>query len=220
MATKGRAKGYGSEGTYAHINVFKVSFNHPLSSKVRYECYDNDQTYPAVDDNNTAVAHNVFGVWGTSLSMIALRDTTNGAGAATMNWFPAATAANTATINRMKGLTWYVTQQGATLSTSPGSLYFNMQVEVPATSQTSWNMQFDLQLRYTFTSTTPTLTWYFNQVVGGTAGTGTVPVFATMPPGTWGIRHCRAGTAEAGPYLANIPATGVELTEESWITNS
>lgn len=212
MAIPGRASGYGSS---AHATVFMVGFTQPLSSKVRYECYDNDNTFPLVDDATTT-SNDIFDIGSGENSMIALHDTTAGAPSST-DWFPSSANANTSSLNLMKGLTSYVTQHGATIdSAGGGSIFFNMQVKVPASTQTSSSMGFDLVIRYTYTSTIPTVNWYFND--GNASGTFTTPVWQEMTPSTHGIRHCRAGTASGGPYLANIPSTGQEKTEEAWIT--
>lgn len=219
MAAKGRVHGYGSayDGQYAWKNVFKVAFSRPLSSTVKYECYDNNQpTYPNID-NGTTTVNTVFGVYGTSLSMIALRDTTNGTTGPVSGttWFPSSANANTATTNVMDGTTNYVTQHGSNV-VAGGSIYWNMQVKIPATVQTTDTMGFDLLLRYTFTSTTPTLTWMYNATFSETS-----PVWATIIVDTkHGVMHTRAATATAGPWLANIPSSGVELTQQAWITTT
>lgn len=215
MATaKGQANGYGStQNRY----VFKVYFNYPLSSKVRYEAYDNTVSNFPTTGSDTTTDNNIFGIYATSLSMIGLRDTTNGTAGVGTGWFPAATNPNTATINLLKGTSYYVTQQGATLLSAGGSITWNMQILIPFTAQTNDNtMAFDLALRYTFNSTTPTLTWYFNDEETG--GTDATPSWATMPPDSWGIRHSRDGTSSAGPWLANIPVSGSEKTQEGWVT--
>ncbi|MCK9369440.1 hypothetical protein M0R04_05840 [Candidatus Dojkabacteria bacterium] len=221
MATKGRAYGYGSgESGYAAKNVFKVDFNHPLSSKVRYETYDNNAIFPATDTAVSTV-NDIFGMSAAEKSMIALMDTSNGTGDCGTTWFPTNYAAtNTGTTNLMVGIAHYVTQQSATLdSFGGGSIYFNMQVKVVASMQTSSSAGFDLLLRYSFISTTPTVSWFFNQVAPSTAGTEAAPVWATIPSGSMGIVHCRENTPFAGPYLANIPETGQEKTQEGWITD-
>lgn len=218
MAVKGNANGYGSsiDETYASQYVFAINFNHPLSSKVKYEAYDNDQTFPATG-NLTTTNYDVFGLSGGEDSMVALRDTTNGTSGAGTNWFPSSPNANTATINLLKGTTNFVTQHGATIDTTGGgTIYFNMQIKVPASTQTNSQMQFDLVARYTFTSTTPTVSWWFNNEDGG--GTEASPSWATMPSGTYGIKHTRDGLTSSGPFLANIPETGQEKTQDAWMT--
>lgn len=212
MASKGRVAGYGS--TVAK-NVFKVTFVYPLSSKVHYEAYDNAQTFPQTD-TLTTTGNDVFGLGAGEYPMIALRDTTNGTAGAGTNWFPASPNANTATINFLKGLVYYVTQQGATLSSAGGSITFNMQASIPASAQTDSSMQADIVVRYTFTSTTPNVTWWFNSV--SDSGTMYVPVWATMIPDSHGIYHTKIGLTVA-PYLANIPETGQEKTLNAWISD-
>lgn len=221
MATRGRIKGYGSgEEGFAAQYVVAINFNHPLSSKVRLECYDNNQTFPAVD-SATATSNDVFGLTsGYATTMIAMRDTTNGTAGAGTSWFPTAYAAsNTATINLMAGLAHYITQQGATLSTAGGgTVYFNVWCNIPASTQTDDLMGFDISARYSFISTTPTVSWWFNN--GENSGTEASPVWASIISGSWGIVHCKSGTSAAGPFLANIPETGAEKTVEGWVVDS
>lgn len=205
MPTTATIRGYGST---TNQNVLKVAFLYPLSSKVRYVCYDNDQTFPATS-SLTTTSNAIFGKSGSELSMIGLHDVTS-AGPAVTNWFPAATRPNTGSMNLMVGLVSYVTQQGATLSAASGSIYFNMQVKVVASVETDDVMKYDLALIYTFTSTTPTLNWYFN------AGTEGAPTWTFATPDVVGIAHTRADI-DNSPYLANIPSTGQEKTARGWV---
>ncbi len=219
MAPDAQVQGYGN-GTAQ--NVFKLIFNHPLSSKVKYEAYDNPAVhaskavFPSTDTDLTT-AHDIFiGVGGDSA--IGLQDTTQGQSA--VDWMGGimSPGSNTASQNLLKGITNFVTQHGATIGAN-GCIYWNMDIRVPASFQTSSSVAFDLLIRYTFTSTTPTLTWKFNnETTGGTEG---VPSWTLATPNLQhGIVHCRTGTATGGPYLANIPSTGSELTVEGYVTGT
>jgi len=208
MAIPAHVLGYGAT---ASTDVFKVKFSYPLSSKVRYECYDNlDNNFPVTDDV-TSTGNDIFSLNATfATSMIALIDTTGGAPSST-TWFPANDGSNVATFNRMKGVTYYVTQHGATVVAN-GSITFNMQIEVPNEAETSSSMAYDVSVRYTFTSTTPALTWYFNDLEAST--------WTQMTPDTHGIVHVRSGTPTGGPYYANIPVSGSERTQEGLVVAS
>jgi len=128
---------------------------------------------------------------------------------------PAAATAGSANPNRLKGTTNYVTDP-----TTPGAggvITWNMAAElpsdlVPATDNAE--MQHDLLIRYTFTGATPTLTWAFNDAVTGTEAT---PTWTTLTPGTHGIRHAKTGAATPN-YFATVPASGVQVTTEGWVT--
>ncbi len=206
-------------------NVLMVDFSHPLSSKVTYECYDNDQTFPATD-TATTTSNEIFGISGGT-TMIQLIDLTNATTNLGTTWLlPLASAyqANSGKRNLMKGLLGYVTQQGATLqSAGGGSIKFNMRLRIPSDMETSHNGQWDLLVRYSYTSTIPTVQWWFNDKYGSKAasvGTADVPAWATMVPDIHGLRHTRAGVATLGAtsWLANIPESGSELTEEAHVT--
>ena len=211
MAIPGRAVGGGSS---LGKNVFKITFTRPLASKVTYEAYDNDQTFPDTD-TQTTTDNDVFGLGAGEDPMVALRDTTNGTSTGT-SWFPDTAQSNTSTINFLKGTTYYVTQQGATVSAG-GSITFNMQCKVPASTQTDSTLGFNLTIRYSYISTTPTVNYYFNSDDGGTDAT---PSWAELTPGTHGFVHTRLNTATAGPYYVDIPATGQTKTSSIWIVAS
>lgn len=202
MSIPALAMGYGNASTAR--NVFRVVFSQALSSAVRYEMYDGG-TYPAVGSGTTTANDCFAGTAGNSNKpMYSLVDTTNAA--PTSSWLPASATGGSANPNRMKGQTNYVTQAGSNVIAT-GAITFNMVLEVPSDATTSSTMAADLLVRYTYTGTAPTLTWDVNDTGGG--GTEGSPVWTAFVPGTNGIRHCKAGTIAAGPYLATIPASGV-----------
>lgn len=199
-------------GSHTYQEVFKVHFNHPLSSRVTIECYDNNSTYPNTS-NLTTTNNDVFGLSANEKSMIAMHENSVSGPAAT-NWFPTDYWSNNGSVNLMKGSTYYITQQSGTLSSAGGgSILFNIQLKIPASTQTSSSMGFDILVRYTFTSTTPTVSWYANAAV-----TQFTTRWAIVTPNTVGLLHTRAGTSSSGPFRANIPVTGQEKTAEGWIT--
>lgn len=209
MAIPNKATGYGNNSTAR--NVFAVSFSQNLSSLVKYEAYDNDQTFPAVDTVLTVANIILAGTTGNSnKSMVCLVDTSNAAPSSA--WKPANATAGEANPNRLKGQTNYVEQDGS-IVTAGGRITFNMCVEVPYDTQTSDPMGFDLLVRYTYTGTAPTVTFQFNE---GTEGT---PTWTSLTVGTHGIKHCRSGSSSPSNLFANIPVSGTEDTAEGWVTN-
>lgn len=210
MASEATGYGNGSDAQ----NVFGVAFSQDLSSLVKYEAYDNDQTFPTLDTVVTTANDVLAGTAGnSSKSMVCLVDTTNAAPSS--SWKPASATAGEANPNRLKGQTNYVEQDGDIIEATE-RITFNMVVEVPSDATTAMAMGFDLLVRYTYTGTAPTLTWAVN------TGTEETPSWTTITPGTDGILHCRAGSGAAGDghYYANIPASSVEDTAEGWVDTS
>lgn len=206
MAIPAKATGYGNNSVAQ--NVFRILFSQDLSTPPKYELYDGG-TFPAVGVAVTT-ANTVFA--GTAVNsnkpMVSLVDTSSAAPSS--NWKPASATGGTANPNRMKGTTNFVTSTAT--PTAGTAIRWNMVVEVPSDATTSSTMAHDLLIRYTYTGTTPVLTWAFNE------GTEGAPTWTTWVPGTNGQRHCRAGTVSGGPYLANIPASSTEDTAECWVT--
>lgn len=210
-------KNYGSS---TFRQAFKLKFSYPLSSKVTYEGYDNTLGKAAFPQTDTVLTTNndVFTLLGGVYPCIALHDTTKAAPAAT-NWFPTTPNSNTSSLNFLKGITYYVTQHGATIVAN-GSILFNMQMRIPATTETNSSMGFDLLFRYSFTSTTPVLTFYANE--GNIAVPGAGATWTSFVSDTNGIVHTHAGITAGGAYLANIPAAPAapEKTLAGWIVAS
>lgn len=241
MAIPQKATGYGNSSTAR--NVFAATFSTALSSAIKYEMYDGG-SFPAVGAAVT-VANEIFaGTAGNSTKpMMSLSDTSSATPAST--WLPASvTGGGAVLINRMKGQTNFVTSghtaaggsaigtygtgysAGAgALSTGSGAagsgtnpygvIRWNMALEVPSDATPgSTGQAHDLLLRYTYTGGAPSFIFYFNDNSTGTEGT---PLWTAMTSGTNGIRHCRTGSG-VGNYLANIPASSVEVTTEGWVT--
>jgi len=208
MAVPCKATGYGNNSVARNVFGFKIGASDALSSLIKYECYDNDQTFPAVDTVMTTSNDIFVGTSGNSnKSMICLVDTSNAA--PTSAWKPASATAGEANPNRMKGQTNYVEQDGSVLS-NDGRATFNMVIEIPSDATTAMAMGFDLLVRYTYTqSSAPTVSFQINE---GTEGT---PTWTTLTPGTHGIKHCRSGSSSSDCY-ANIPESSTEDTAEAW----
>lgn len=237
MAIPSRAIGYGNNSTAR--NVFGLTFDQALSSAPKYETYDGG-TYPAVGSGTTTTGKALAGTAGnSSKSMVSLVDTS--AAAPTSAWMPASATGGSANPNRVKGQTSYVTSAATSAGSSGVSAYgtgfskaagalgsgsgtvdsagnpagvirWNEAFEMPSDVVPTDNLTYDLLIRYTYTGTAPTLAWYYND--GGSEGT---PTWTALTPGTHGLRHCNAGTV-SGTYLLDIPASGVVVASEGWVT--
>lgn len=213
MAIPNKAVGYGNNSTAR--NVFAFYTDQALSSAIKYEAYDNDQTYPALDTQTSTTNIVLAGTAGNSnKSMVCLVCTSNAAPAS--NWKPASATGGSANPNRLKGTTSYVTQTGSTLTAGTRAT-FNMVIEVPSDTLTTDSMGFDLLVRYTYTGTAPAPKFQFNDAASGTEGT---PTWTDLNPATpHGIKHCRSGSSSPSNLYANIPASSTEDTAEGWITS-
>ncbi len=209
MAIPNKATGYGDNSTAR--NVFGCTFSQALSSAVKYECYDNDQTFPATDTQTSTTNDVLAGTAGNgSKSMVGLVDTTDAA--PTALWFPSSATGGEANPNRMKGQTSYVQQDGAN-RTAGQRITWNECIEIPSDVTPSSTMGYDLLLRYTYTGSAPSLTWEFNENTEGS------PTWTSLTPNTQhGLRHCNSGTSAGGPYVLDIPPTGTSKSSEGWIT--
>lgn len=195
-------------------NVFRLTFSTALSSAPDFESYDSTQSFPATD-TVTTTGNTVFtgSTVNGSQPFLALITTT--AGASTSSWRPSsATAGSTTTTNLMKGTTNYVTD-----TSTPGAggiIYWNQDLQVASDLTTSSTFGFDILMRYTYTGSAPSLTWAFNDNVGG--GTEGSPVWTTLTPGAHGVRYVNSGTSGGGPYLLNIPTSGTASQGEIWVS--
>jgi hypothetical protein len=220
------ASSYGARNSrYA----FAVHFTSALSSRIKYECYDNNETWPSTG-TDTSIGNDIFNEGASSSSMISLIDTTSvapmtvpGSGGAT--WKPAAyMMATTAESNpnRMRGIHQYVEQDGSILADDEYA-YYNMVIEVPSSAATNYTMGFDLLIRYTYTGTEPTVSFCWNEPGADWGGDSATPVWATVdsgPHGPRGVKHGRSGSSVASCY-ANIPAdTAIEDTVEAWVVGA
>lgn len=208
MAIPAKATGAGNNNAQ---NVFKVAFSEALSTAPIYEGWDNSDTFPAADDEGTTVAKQIFtGTIGNgSKPMLSLVDTTSGAPGA--NWKPTTPTSGSDNPNRLRGQTYYVTSTATPVAS--GEILFNMVGEFPfdITIPSAVEMNYLLQIRYTYTGNVPTLTFSFNE---GTEGS---PSWTTFTPSTHGMRHTNEG-ASPGSYKMTLPTSGTEDTGEIWIT--
>lgn len=241
MAIPNKARGYGNNSTAR--NVFGLTFSTALSSAPKYELYDNAQTFPAVGSAVTVTGKVAAGTAGNSNKpMIGLVDTSAAAPASA--WFPASATGGSANPNRVKGQTSFVTSAATSAGSSgvraygtgysagagalgdgsgvvggaqnpAGVITWNEALEIPSDLVPTDNMNYDLLIRVTYTGGVPTLAWYFNE---GTGDTSPNVTWTALTPGTHGLRHCNAGTVSGGPYLLDIPASGVVIAAEGWVT--
>lgn len=214
MASQGlQVTGYGNNST--DRNVFGFLTDEDLSSLIKYYAYDNDETFPTVDDLATADNEVLAGANSLLLSMVSLVDTSNAAPSS--DWMPSGATGGEANPNRLQGDTSYVEQDGTILSAA-GRATYNMVVEVPSFALTSMAFGFDLKIVYSYTGAVPTPKFQINI---GTEGT---PIWEDISEtsSVYGILHTRTGSGLAGDgnYNANIPETGVELTVEAWADTS
>jgi hypothetical protein len=210
MAIPYSAAGYGNVNK---ANVFRVTFSTALNTAPDWEAYDGG-TFPAVGAAVTT-ANDVFvGTAGNgNIPMLSLAATTSSAPG--VAWEPAAPVGGGAvTINRMKGVTNFVTDP--TTPGAAGAILFNLVLNIPSDVTTASTMAHDLLVRYTFTGAAPALTWAGNDT--GAGGTEGAPSWTNFVPGTNGIRHTRVGVTGGGPYLLNIPAAGTVDAAMGWVT--
>lgn len=205
MALPAIAVGYGNNSTAQ--NVFRLTYSQALSSQPDWECYDGSGSFPTTGSANTVLNTIFTGTAGNgNIPMLALVATSSSAPSSA--WLPGSPTSGAATANRMKGLTNYVLDP--TTPGAGGSIRWNMVLEVPSDATTSSTMSVDLLNRYTYTGSSPSLTFQVNDFgAGGSEGS---PSWTAFVPGTNGIRHCRTGTSAGGPYLADIPTSSVEVT--------
>ena len=207
----GKAVGAGNNNA---ANVFKITFNHALSTAPKYEAWDNSQTFPAVDAAGSTTAKEIFtGTVGNShIPFIYLVDTNAGGTQPGANWKPVSPSAGSANPNRLLGTTNFVTATNTPADNE--FITFNMGAEAPydASVPSDSSCNFLLQIRYTYTGTAPTLAYAFNK---GTEGS---PSWVTYIPGTNGIRFCNSGTVGGGPYKLTLPSSSTVNAGELWIT--
>lgn len=192
-------------------NVFRIQFSQSLSANPTLESWD-DSTFSTTNrEQFTGTAVNGF------IPYISAVATTNSAPVSA--WKPASPVAGGATINRLLGLTNFVTLS-TVIPVAGASVRYNLDFEIPSdASVPSTNTFGVLACRFSFSGATPTLTWQFNDnSAGGTEG---APSWTTITPGAAGnfIRP-----ADAGSTLANVvitkPLSGVIDAAQIWVTNT
>jgi len=174
--------------------VFGLYTDEALTS-LKFEAYDNDQTFPQTDTALT-VANTILD--GTTKngdkSMVCLADVTDAA--PVKCWKPYAATGGAANPNRLKGTTSYVERTDSSQEAEEVAL-FNMCIEIPSDVETTDPIGFDLLGRYQHTGAAPTPAWKIYHLSTTTWYTLTVDVD--------GIKHCKTGSG-AGDMFANIPA--------------
>lgn len=208
MAIPSKVTGAGNASSAQ--NVFRVVFSQALSGSPTLEAWD-DSTFSTTNKEmfaGTAVNGNK-----PFLSAVGTTDA-----APITNWKPASPTAGGATINRLKGLTNYVTLSVAAPGVG-GAVRFNLCWELPsdASVPSTNTLNGVLAIRFSYSGATPTLTWQFNDnVAGGTEG---APVWTSITPGAAGNF---VKPADAGSVIATLavtkPTSGTLDAAEVWVT--
>lgn len=199
--------------------VFKVSFSQPLSSVPNLRAYDNAASYPNTDSTTTTVFRIFVGSTGNSNKpMLHFLDTTRSGPSAT-NWYTASTIGAGVATCLMKGDTSYLQFRYSTASIALAnpSVYWNSLVRVPYDVYPTMNKHHNVVIRYTFTSTAPTVSFWANNTHAG--GTGDVPVWGSIQTDVSGVRF-GSSTATNLSILGEIPLTGQQVTKTAWVTTS
>jgi len=213
MAIPSKAIGAGNNNA---TKVFKVVFSTALSTAPKIEAWDNSSTFPAKDASGSTTAKEIFtGTTGNG-NLPELAAWSGGAEAdGTLpgaSWHPSEATEGSANPNLLKGTTNYVTCTNT--PGAGGNIVFNISERVgyDATVPSTTTMAAIIQLRYTYTGSAPSLTYYYND-----AGTEETPSWTTFTPGTHGVRFCNSGTVE-GTYKLTLPAADTVDAGELWIT--
>lgn len=215
-------------GNIDFASAFAIKTDENLSSRLKFRAYDGDGTWPETGSAKTT-AHAILkgtseNSWVSMVGLVSCNSARPGS-----SWFPTdefyTTTNNPRRIasNESEATDYYVLQDTDALSISGGSALsvYNMCIEVPNDVQTSDNMQFDLEVEYSYTGTAPNITFMYN------SGTIAVPVFSTITGAaggeastTRGVKHTRANSSSPDDLYANIPASGKEFTAEAWIVDA
>jgi hypothetical protein len=192
-------------------NVYRVVFSQALSSNPQLEAWD-DSTF-------SSTAKEMFAGTGVNghIPYMAAVATTDSAPLAA--WKPAPVGGG-ATINRLKGLTNFVTLS-TVIPTAGGNVRFNLNWEIPsdATIPSINTLNGVLAVRISFSGATPVLTWQFNDnSAGGTEG---APVWTNITPGSAGnfIKPSNNGATSSTVFFT-IPLSGVSDAPAQWVTNT
>jgi len=196
--------------------VYKATFSTALSSAPRIEAWDNSQTFPAVDATGSTILKEIFtGTTGNG-SKPMLAGYIGGLSSAPVlpgaTWHPSSATGGGANPNLLKGSTNFV---NTTVVPGAGeSIVFNISERVPsdATVPSTASMNALILIRCNYTGAAPDITLSFNE------GTEVTPSWATITPGTHGIRFCNAGTVGGGQYKLTLPDSGTVDAGEQWIT--
>ena len=191
-------------------NAFKVVFSEALAQPPKLEAWDNSQTFPAKDSYGATTAKKIFtGTTGNgSIPMLyAIATTSSSPGA---DWKPTTATAGGATANRLKGSTNYVVNP--TTPTAGSHILFNVGLKVPYDAgTTAGDMDHVLQIRYTFSGNTPSVTFY------GNSGTEASPSWTQIVPNNHGIHFCDISIE--GDYYLTLPESGVSDAQNIWVTS-
>ena len=202
-------KVFGSGNGSDARNVYKVSFDEALSSYPRYEAWDNQDTFPAVDLGVTpSVTKKVFtGTTGNSSKpMLSLISTTSAAPGSS-SWKPASVTAGAANPNRLKGTDSFVQESVIPDGGSNKDITFNICLEAPFDGPVPSvdELSVALQVVYTYTGEAPTPKWYANE---GNEGS---PTWTELVSGASGIKFCNedASPNDSATHKLTLPPAGV-----------
>ena len=189
------------------LNVFKFKATQALSADVRLEAWDNDLVFPLRDATGATTDHEIFDTPMIRGYMFTTGDTP------AADWDETVTATTgAANPNLLKGEVNYCSKAAETDPDDGGdvdSVRFNLGVRVPSTAEPSDNFNFLIQIRYSFSGTTPTPTfWYNNETDGGTEA---VPSWSAITPDTHGIKPMDTGSTT--PFTLTIPYSGNQDAE-------
>lgn len=201
-------------------NVFRVTFSEATSNSPMLKAFD--------DSSATTVLGRAFiGTAGNGnkpiMSAIATTDV-----APVSAWKPASATAGGAIANRMKGSTNYVILSAAPVLAG-GSIMFNVCWELPSDipiappytpghpSYTTNSLYVAWLLDFSYSGSTPVLTWEFNDFAEG--GTEGVPFWTTLTAGfsyNDQIQPANTGSTPANVTM-NKPPAGVTDIGEVWV---
>jgi len=191
-------------------NVFKVVFSQALALPPTIEAWDNSSTFPVSESCGKTTVKQIFtGTAGNSnIPMLYAVATTSAAPG--LNWKPASATVGSATKNRLKGRTNYVTNP--TTPSAGGHILFNLGLEIPYDAEsTAGEMEHMFQIRFFYGGSAPTVTIY------GNTGTEISPSWSQITSSQHGLRFCDV-TVE-GTYELTLPQSGTVDAQEIWVTS-
>ena len=211
------SKVVGGGGANNAAKCFKIVFSQALAAAPKIEAWDNSSVYPATDAYGSTTAKEVFTGTTDNGSIPCLAAWSGGAEATGnkpgSNWHPSSATAGSANPNLLKGSTNYVTCTNT--PGAGGNIVFNLSLKIAddMSIPSASSMAHVIQIRYTYSGTAPTLSFYYND-----GGSETTPSWTVLSPGTYGVRFCNSGTL-AGTYELTLPGAGDTLVAaEVWVT--
>ena len=205
-------KVFGSGNGSDAVNVYRVEFDEELSSYPKYEAWDNQDTFPAVDLGVTpSVLKKVFvGTAGNSNKPMLSLISTTAAAPASENWKPASATAGADNPNRLKGSDNYVQESVIPNGDDVTDITFNLCLEAPSDAPvpSAAELSVALQIVYTYTGDAPTPKWYANNA--DESGTDNSPEWEEFVSGTNGIKFCNSDAVlnDSATHKLTLPPAG------------